>query len=65
MPVSLSIGGPKVTFDVTEPERAIAEFCANNTITTQAQYDTTVNGIDTVAEVCAAMRKILKCARIG
>lgn len=64
MAVSLTLGGTKVSFDVTEFERAIAGFCANNNITTQAAYDTAVDGL-TGPQQTAAVKAILRCIRIG
>lgn len=57
--------GPEVTLDTTEFERQIAQFCANNAITTDAQYQAGVNGIAAGSALeLAAVKAILRSVHL-
>lgn len=51
-PVTVALNADKLA-------RRIAAFCANNNITTDAELETYINGLSTLAQVRAVVREVL------
>jgi hypothetical protein len=63
MPTGLTATDPIWTFDIGLLEAQVATYAKANSITTQAAWDTFINGISTTAQAVAICKGLLRSVR--